>query len=78
LAPAELFAIMIAFKSNEEPENLPQFLDLARGSLNSQEFLRLFSVIRNRLGNDIFTKSLRAVKNLLSNEDFHEIEKICS
>ncbi|HXW53899.1 MAG TPA: hemerythrin domain-containing protein [Myxococcota bacterium] len=73
LTRAELFAIMIAFKSNEDVEFLPQFIELARTNLSDKEFIASFAVIRERLGKTIFANTMAQSKKLLSEKEISEI-----
>lgn len=64
--PYELFAVMLAFKSNEEPEAFPFVMGLAQQHLSQDELIQSFAVIQERLGEDIFQRACHAATTLLS------------
>jgi hypothetical protein len=73
--PAELFAIMIAFKSIEEPKALPMVMALANQHLDATEKVTMFKTIHQRLGEEVFTKVFAAAKGMIAENEVRDINQ---
>lgn len=70
----ELFAVMLAFKSNEEPEAFPFVMGLARQHLSEDKLLQSFGVIHERLGEPVFQRTWDSAKTLLPEHLLNKIQ----
>ncbi len=74
--PYELFAIMVAFKANDDREEFPKIMGFAMQHLNEGQRIAMFKVMRERLGDQISSASFDMAKDWLSEGERKAVEPV--